>query len=146
MVEDDPRSAELTMTFLQMEGFADEVVLARDGMEAVDYLLSPERSAASMPRLVLLDLNTPRLNGFEVLKRMRSDDRTRFVPVVMLTSSDHPGDVRRAYELGANGYLDKLSNGARWDEMMRTVARYWVKINVSPYSLVKQGEGANRRV
>lgn len=134
------------MTFLQVEGFADEVVLARNGVEAINYLLSPERSAAEMPRLVLLDLNMPRLNGFEVLKRMRADERTRFVPVVMLTSSDHPEDVRRAYELGANGYLDRLSGGVRWDEMVRTVARYWVKMNVSPYSLVEQDDGFSRRI
>jgi two-component system response regulator len=146
LVEDDPRSAELAMTFLQVEGFADEVVLARNGVEAINYLLSPERSAAEMPRLVLLDLNMPRLDGFEVLKRIRADERTRFVPVVMLTSSDHPEDVRRAYELGANGYLDRLSGGVRWDEMVRTVARYWVKMNVSPYSLVEQDDGFSRRV
>lgn len=146
MVEDDPRSAELSVTFLQVEGFADEVVLARDGVEAINYLLSPERSAAEMPRLVLLDLDMPRLNGFEVLKRMRADERTRFVPVVMLTSSDRPEDVLRAYELGANSYLDKLSGGVRWDEMVRTVARYWVKMNVSPYSLVEQDDGFSRRV
>lgn len=146
MVEDDPRSAELFVTFLQVEGFADEVVLARDGVEAISYLLSPERSAAEMPRLVLLDLNMPRLDGFEVLKRMRADERTRFVPVVMLTSSDRPEDVLRAYALGANSYLDKLSGGVRWDELVRAVARYWMKMNVSPYSLVEQDDGFSRRV
>lgn len=129
-----------------MEGFADEVVVTRNGVEAINYLLSPERSAAGMPRLVLLDLNMPYLDGFEVLKRLRADERTRFVPVVMLTSSDQPEDVRRAYELGANGYLDKLSGGMRWDEMVRTVARYWVKMNVSPYSLVEQDDEFSRRV
>jgi two-component system, response regulator len=98
-----------------------------------------------MPRLVLLDLNMPRLDGFEVLKKMRQEERTRFVPVVMLTSSDHPEDVRRAYESGANSYLDKLSGGVRWDEMVRTAARYWVKINVGPYSLVEQDDGFSRR-
>jgi two-component system, response regulator len=81
-------------------------VVARDGVAAIEYLFSPERSTEEMPRLVLLNLKMPRLNGFEVLKKMRADERTRFVPVVMLTSSDPPEDVRRAYELGANGYLD----------------------------------------
>jgi two-component system, response regulator len=146
LVEDDPRSAELAVTYLKVEGFADEVVVARNGVEAINYLLSPEQSAASMPRLVLLDPNMPRLNGFEVLKRMRADERTRFVPVVMLTSSDHPEDVRRAYELGANSYIDKLSDGVPWNEMVQTVARYWVKMNVSPHSLVEQDDGFSRQV
>ena len=145
-MEDDPRSAELVVAFLQLEGFTDEVVLARDGVEAIEYLYSPERSAEDMPRLVLLDLNMPRLDGFEVLKKMRSSARTRFVPVVMLTSSDHPDDVRTAYELGANGYLDKLSDKVRSDEMVRTVARYWAGMNVTPYSLVEQDDGFSRRV
>jgi two-component system, response regulator len=146
LVDDDPRSAELVVTFLRLEGSTDEVVVARDGVEAIEYLYSPERSAEDMPRLVLLDLNMPRLDGFEVLKKMRADERTRFVPVVMLTSSDHPEDVRRAYELGANGYLDKLSDKVRSDEMVRTVARYWAGMNVTPYSLVEQDDGFSRRV
>ena len=145
-MEDDPRSAELVVTFLRLEGFTDEVVVARDGVAAIEYLYSPERSAEDMPRLVLLDLNMPRLDGFEVLKKMRADERTRFVPVVMLTSSGHPEDVRRAYELGANGYLDKLSDKVRSDEMVRTVARYWAGMNVTPYSLVEQDDGFSRRV
>jgi two-component system response regulator len=119
LVEDDPRSAELAVTFLQVEGFTVKVVLARDGVEAIDYLHSPERSAADMPRPVLLDLNMPHLDGSEVLKKVRQEERTRrFVPMVMLTSSDHPENVLRAHELGANGYLDKLSpmgcGGTRW--------------------------------
>jgi two-component system, response regulator len=146
LVEDDPRSAELVMTFLRLEGFTDEVVVARDGVEATEYLYSPERSAEDMPRLVLLDLNMPRLDGFEVLKKMRADERTRFVPAVMLTSSDHPEDVPTAYELGANGYLDKLSDKVRSDEMVRTVARYWAGMNLTPYSLVEQDDGFSRRV
>ena len=134
------------MTFLKLDGLADSVVLARDGVEAIDYLLSPERSAADMPHLVLLDLNMPRLDGFEVLEKMRREERTRFIPVVMLISSDHPEDVRRAYELGANSYLDKLSDNSRWDEMVPTVARYWAGMNVTPYSLVEQDAGFSRRI
>jgi two-component system, response regulator len=136
VVEDDSRSAELVEAFLPLEGFTDEVVVTRDGVEAIDYLLSPERSAADMTRLVHLNLNMPRLDGFGILKKMRQEERTRFVPVVVLTSSDHPEDVRRVYELGANGYLDNLSEEVRWDEMVRAAARYWAGMNVTPYSLV----------
>jgi two-component system response regulator len=144
LVEDNPVSAELALGFLRMEGFTDEVVLARDGVVAIDYLFHSEQSAEEMPRLVLLDLNLPRLDGFGVLKKMRQDERTKFIPVVMLTASNHPDDVRRAYELGANGYLDKLSNGMRWDEMVRAAARYWVRMNLTPYSLVGQDDGSGR--
>src|SRR5919112_6440234 len=146
LVEDDPRSAELALGFLRMEGFTDEVVLARDGVEAIDYLFQPEQSAEQMPRLVLLDLNLPRLDGFGVLEKIRQEERTKFIPVVMLTASNHPEDVRRAYELGANAYLDKLSNGMRWDEMVRAAARYWVKMNLTPYSLVGQGDGSGHLI
>ena len=144
LVEDNPVSAELALGFLRMEGFTDEVVVARDGVEAIDYLFHPEQGAEEMPRLVLLDLNLPRLDGFGVLKKIRQVERTKFIPVVMLTASNHPDDVRRAYELGANGYLDKLSNGMRWDEMVRAAARYWVRMNLTPYSLVGQGDGSGR--
>jgi two-component system, response regulator len=144
LVEDNPVSAELALGFLRMEGFTDEVVVARDGVEAIDHLFRPEQSAEEMPRLVLLDLSLPRLDGFGVLKKIRQAERTKFIPVVLLTASNHPDDVRRAYELGANGYLDKLSNGMRWDEMVRAAARYWVRMNLTPYSLVGQGDGSGR--
>ena len=147
LVEDHPVSAELAVGLLRREGFTDdEVAVARDGVEAIDYLFDPERSSEDMPRLVLLDLNMPRLNGFGVLKKMRQEERTRFVPVVMLTSSNHPDEVRRAYDLGANGYLDKLSDGVRWDEMVPAAVRYWVRMNITPYSLVGQDNGFSRRV
>ena len=145
LVEDSPEYAELAVRVLRAEGFTDEVVLARDGVEAIDYLYSPERSAEDMPRLVLLDLNMPHLDGFGVLRKMRQEERTTFVPVVMLTSSNHPDDVHRAYELGANGYLDKLSNGMRWDEMVRAAVRYWVRMNITPYSLMGLGDGFAQR-
>ena len=132
LVEDNPVSAELALGFLRTEGFTDEVVLARDGVEAIDYLFHPEQSAEEMPRL----------DGFVVLKKIRQAERTKFIPVVLLTTSNHPDDVRRAYELGANGYLDKLSNGMRWDEVVRAAARYWVRMNLTPYSLVGQDDGS----
>jgi CheY-like chemotaxis protein len=146
LVEYNPVSAELALGFLRMEGFTDEVVVARDGVEAIDYLFRPEQSAEEMPRLVLLDLSLPRLDGFGVLKKIRQAERTKLIPVVMLTASNHPDDVRRAYELGANGYLDKLSNGMRWDEMVRAAARYWVKMNLTPYSLVGQSDGSGHLI
>jgi two-component system, response regulator len=137
LVDDDARFAKMTKAFLLIgEGDTNEVLIARDGAEAIEYLFQPGRDASEMPCLVLLDLNMPRLDGFGVLKKMREAERTRFIPLVMLTSSDHPEDVRMAYKLGANSYLDKLSDGVPWPEGVRTVARYWVGMNVTPHSLV----------
>jgi two-component system, response regulator len=145
LVDDDTLSAELTRACLLKGGeAANEVVLARDGVEAIEYLFHPEREASGMPGLVLLDLNMPRMDGFGVLRKMRAAERTRFVPVVMLTSSVRPEDVRMAYCLGANGYLDKLSDGVPWPEMVQTVARYWLRMNLTPSSLVGQENGFAR--
>lgn len=93
LVEDDPSLAQLAVSFLQEEEFTDEVVLACDGVEACDYLFHAERDATGMPGLVLLDINVPRLDGFEVRRKLRAAERTRCVPVVMLSSSVHPEDV-----------------------------------------------------
>jgi CheY-like chemotaxis protein len=148
LVEDDSSIAQLTRAcLLRGEGATNEVVLARDGVEAIDYLFDPEQEARQMPGLVLLDLQMPRMDGFEVLRKMRAAERTRFVPVVMLTSSVRPEDVRMAYGLGANGYLDKMStDGVGWTEMVQTVARYWLRMNLTPNSssLVAQENGIVR--
>lgn len=145
LVDDDANFAELTKAFLlQDEGVANEVVLARDGVEAVEHLFHSGRAAPEMPDLVLLDLNMPRMDGFWVLRKMRAAERTRFIPVVIMTSSVDPEDVRMAYTLGANGYLDKLSDGMPWDELVRTVARYWLGMNITPHSLAGQEDGQTR--
>jgi two-component system response regulator len=137
LVDDDANFAELTKAcLLHGEGVANEVVIARDGVEAVEDLFHPGRAAPEeMPALVLLDLNMPRMDGFWVLRKMRAAESTRFIPVVIMTSSVDPEDLRMAYTLGANGYLDKLSDGMPWDELVRTVARYWLEINITPSSL-----------
>src|SRR5215211_3022430 len=102
LVEDDPKLAELAKLQLERSEFTNEVVLARDGVEAIDYVLDGGREAYRMPCLVLLDLRMPSMDGLEVLRKMRAEERTRFVPVVMLSTSVHPDDVRIAYEEGAN--------------------------------------------
>ena len=148
LVEDNAPNAELTMAcLLRGEGATNEVVLARDGVEAIDYLFDPKREASGLPGLVLLDLQMPRMDGFAVLRTMRAAELTRFVPVVMLTSYVRPEDVRTAYSLGANGYLDKMSSdGVGWTEMLQTVARYWLRMNLTPNSssLVGQENGLTR--
>jgi two-component system response regulator len=137
LVDDDARFAKLTKAFLLIgEGDTNEVLVARDGAEAIEYLFQSGRDASEMPCLVLLDLNMSRLDGFGVLKKMREAERTRFIPVVMLTSPDYPEDVRMAYVLGANSFLDKPPDGIPWHESVRTVAHYWVGMKVTPHSLV----------
>jgi two-component system response regulator len=139
MIDDDADFAELTRTILlQGEGITDEVLLAHDGVEAIEYLFHPERAATEMPDLVLLDLSMPRMDGFRVLSKMRAAEQSMFIPVVILTSSVHPEDVRSAYGLGANGYLDKLSDEVPWDEMVRATARYWLGMNITPNSFAGQ--------
>lgn len=134
LVEDDPSIAELAKLQLEDSEFTNEVVLARDGVEAIGYLLESGREAHRMPCLVLLDLHMPRMGGLDVLRRMRSEERTRFVPVVMLSTSDHPEDVRGAYEEGANAYLEKVSGRVPWPEQVMTLARFWLGLNLSPHS------------
>jgi two-component system response regulator len=146
LVDDDANFAKLTRAcLLHGEGVANEVMIARDGVEAVEDLFNPDRVAPEeIPGLVLLDLNMPRMDGFGVLRKMRAAERTRFIPVVILTSSVDPEDVRMAYTLGANGYLDKFSDGMAWDELVRTVARYWLGMNITPNSLAGEANGFSR--
>src|SRR5215212_7141118 len=146
LVDDDANFAELTKALLlHGEGLANEVVIARDGVEAVEDLFHPGRAAPEgMPALVLLDLNMPRMDGFWVLRKMRAAESTRFIPVVIVTSSVDPEDVRIAYTLGANGYLDKLSDEMPWGELVRTVARYWLGMSITPNSLAGQEDGKAR--
>jgi len=139
LVDDDANFAELTREILlQGEAVTGEVRLARDGVEAIEYLFDSGRAATEMPGLVLLDLGMPRMDGFRVLSKMRAAEQTMFIPVVVLTSSVHPEDVRSAYGLGANGYLDKLSDRVPWDEMVRTTAHYWLGMNITPNSFAAQ--------
>jgi two-component system, response regulator len=136
LVDDDANFAELTKAcLLHGDGVANEIVIARDGMEAIEHMFHPVRAAPEMPSLVLLDLNMPRMDGFWVLRKMRAAVRTRFIPVVNMTSSVDPEDVSMAYALGANGYLDKLPDGMPWFELVRTVARYWLGMSITPHSL-----------
>ena len=141
LVDDDVNFAELTSAILmQGKEVTDEVLHARDGVEAIEYLFPPERAAIEMPSLVLLDLSMPRMDGFRVLSKMRAAEQTMFIPVVILSSSIHPEDVRSAYGLGANGYLDKLSDEVPWEEMVRATARYWLGINITPNSFAGHEE------
>ena len=111
LVEDNPDDEELTLLALKENNILNEIVVARDGVEALDYLFAtgpmPARDPARLPQLILLDLKLPKLDGLEVLKRLRADPRTQFIPVVILTSSSEEEDVVASYRNGANSYVRK---------------------------------------
>ena len=133
LVEDNPDDEELTRVALQESKIANTLVVARDGVEALDYLFGTGahegRDTRLMPQVVLLDLKLPRLNGMEVLRRMRADDRTRYLPVVVLTSSDEEKDLFESYGLGANSYVRKPVDFAQFVDSVRQLELYWLVLN-----------------
>jgi two-component system response regulator len=138
LVEDNQDDEELTLRALKKAQIDSEVVVARDGSEALDYLLGAGEGAAgkleAMPALVLLDLKLPKLNGIDVLKRLRADARTRLLPVVVLTSSSEEEDILRSYESGANSYVRKPVEFTAFMNAVSQLGVYWTQSNQSPTS------------
>lgn len=132
LVGDNPDDELLMLRALAKYGMAGEVAVARDGVEALDYLFSPGRPGGAMPRLILLDLKLPRLDGFEVLEQVRADKRTRLLPVVILTSSGEHRDVLGGYGLGADSYVRKPVDFERFLEVVGQLKLYWLGLNESP--------------
>ncbi len=135
LVEDNPDDVELTLRALKKANILNEVVLARDGAEALDYLLGTDDDTAEQPRppaIVLLDLKLPKIDGLEVLRRMRAEPRTMLLPVVVLTSSREEQDVISSYSLGANSYIRKPVDFAQFAESVRQLGLYWLVINEPP--------------
>jgi two-component system response regulator len=136
LVEDSHADEVLTLRALKKNGIANRIVVARDGVEALDFLFGSGahagRDLTSQPQVILLDLNLPRIDGHEVLERVRSDARTRFVPVVVLTSSKEDEDLIRSYSHGANAYIRKPVDFAQFVEAVRTLGLFWVVLNEVP--------------
>jgi two-component system response regulator len=134
LVEDNPDDAALTMRALKSHNITNEVVVARDGVEAIEYLLGPGAAPAVVQSLavVLLDLKLPKLTGLEVLQRIRADERTRLLPVVILTSSDEERDVIDGYRLGANSYVRKPVDFVEFTEAAKQLGLYWLLMNRAP--------------
>jgi two-component system, response regulator len=128
LVEDDPADVELTMRALSRHNLANRVLPARDGAEALDYLFSGQ----PLPKLVLLDLKLPKLNGLEVLRQLKADARTHRIPVVMLTSSREAPDIAEAYELGANSYIVKPVEFESFVKAVSDLGLYWLLLNEPP--------------
>ncbi len=136
LVEDNPDDVALTQRAFRENKMVTEVVVARDGVEALDYLFGTGayagRDTRVAPRVILLDLKLPRLDGLEVLRRIRADERTALLPVVVLTSSREEQDLVNSYKLGANSYICKPVDFARFCEAVWQIGLYWTLWNESP--------------
>lgn len=137
LVEDNPDDEALTVRALKKNNVTNSLVVARDGVEALDYLFGTGpytgRATAPRPGLVLLDLKLPKIDGLEVLRRIRADERTRRLPVTVLTSSKEEQDVIESYNLGANSYIRKPVDFVQFTEAVRQLGVYWLMLNeVSP--------------
>lgn len=129
IVEDNPDTVTLILRALKKCGVEEEVVVARDGAEALTLLLEPRAEASRRPCFVLLDLNLPKLSGHDVLTRLRADSRTSLLPVVVFSSSGMDSDVLASYKLGANSYVYKPVDFAALNETIRNIAHYWLRLN-----------------
>jgi len=136
LVEDNPDDELLAIRALEKNNIMNEVVVARDGTEALDYLFGAGayagRDMSVMPQIILLDLKLPKIDGLEVLRRLRNDERTKLLPVVVLTSSKEDRDLTECYSLGANSYICKPVNFAQFTEAIRQLGLYWLVLNESP--------------
>lgn len=131
LVEDNPSDVELALRALRKSGIGNRIQHARDGVEALDFLQGAG-APRPVPQLILLDLKLPRISGLEVLRRIRAEERTRLIPVVILTSSGEPRDIEEAYRLGANGYAVKPVDYERFVDMVGLIGRYWLQFNQAP--------------
>ena len=136
LVEDEDRDEVLIIRVLKKNNICNEIVVAHDGVEALEYLFATgaysDRDPEAVPEVILLDIKLPRIDGLEVLRRVREDPRTRLVPVVLLTSSDEERDRVAGYALGANSYVRKPIEFDEFTEAVRQVGLYWLIINRPP--------------
>jgi len=143
LIEDDPDHEALALRALRRNHVANDVIVAHDGAEALDLLLgtsvTDERAGRLIPEVIVLDLKLPKIDGLEVLRRLRSDARTELLPVVVLTSSDEERDLIASYRLGANSYIRKPVDFLEFMEATRQMGLYWLVLNAGP---PRSGRGA----
>ncbi|MBL9212450.1 MAG: response regulator [Opitutaceae bacterium] len=136
LVEDNPQDLELTLRALRKANLAARVHVARDGVEAAEFLFCEgphaTRQFSRPPKVVLLDLKLPKLDGLEVIKRVKGDPRTKFIPIVVLTSSREQRDVVESYQLGVNSYIVKPVNSDHFSAAVRELGTYWLLLNQPP--------------
>jgi len=136
LVEDNPDDVDLTLRSLKKHNISNEVVVTRDGAEALDYLFATgayaDRNRNIMPAVILLDLKLPKIDGLEVLRRLRADERTQLLPVVILTSSKEEQDMLNGYKLGANSYVRKPVDFNQFSDAVKQLGLYWLLLNEPP--------------
>jgi len=137
LVEDNPNDVELTLHALDQNHLSNHVQVARDGAEALDFIFArgafTGRLPSYPPRVILLDLKMPKVNGLEVLRQIRADERTRDIPVVVLTSSKEEPDIRESYHLGVNSYIVKPVDFEKFTEAIHILGLYWLLLNQPPH-------------
>lgn len=141
IVEDDPKDVELTMSALEEYNLANEVVITRDGQEALDYLYCRgkyDERPNDNPAVILLDLKLPRVDGLEVLQQIKSDERMRMIPVVVLTSSHEEKDMMRSYKLGVNAYVVKPVDFHEFINAVKELGVFWAIVNEPPPGSIKK--------
>jgi two-component system response regulator len=146
LIEDNPEDVEITLRAFKKNQLANKIHVVRDGEEALECMFGTgryaERAAYSAVRLILLDLKLPKVDGMEILKRCKSDQRTKKIPVVVLTSSREERDLIDSYDLGANSYVVKPVDFSQFTETVRQLGLYWSTLNLLPSEIHSQGERA----
>jgi len=136
LIEDNPSDVKLTKRALEQNQITNELIVAEDGVEALDYLFATgryaDRDVKDLPAVVLLDLKLPKIEGLEVLQRIRANEITRFIPVVILTSSNQEEDLIASYNLGANSYIRKPIDFIQFTDAVRILGMYWLLLNEPP--------------
>jgi two-component system response regulator len=136
LVEDNPNDVALTLRAFKKQQINCEIIVARDGAEALDYLFCTgehqKRNACKIPELVLLDLKLPKVDGLEVIRQIREHKATRYIPIVVLTTSVESSDVLASYSFGVNSYLRKPVDSDSFDQVVRNLWQYWLQFNISP--------------
>ncbi|SMD14765.1 response regulator [Sporomusa malonica] len=132
LVEDNPDDEALTLRALKKNNIMNQVIVAHDGAEALDYLLGPNSDNNRVPQVILLDLKLPKIDGLEVLKRLRADERTKLLPVIILTSSREEQDLINSYQLGANSYIRKPVDFNQFIAAVQQLGLYWLVLNEFP--------------